>query len=142
VPEVLSLIDVLALSSHMEANPVSILEAMAMEKPVVATRVGSVDKAVHDGRNGYLVSPGREEELAGRLIELLRDRPRAAAFGRAGRSYVLEHASIQQMVSGYEDLLEGIYRKKAAIRAGKKPSCPVSMAAADPAAAAHVQSRS
>ena len=94
VPEVLSLIDVLALSSHIEANPVSILEAMAAEKPVVATRVGSVDKAVHDGRSGYLVSPGSEEELAGRLIELLRDRPRAAAFGRAGRQHVLEHASI------------------------------------------------
>ena len=112
VPEVLSLIDVLALSSHIEANPVSILEAMAAEKPVVATRVGSVDKAVHDGRSGYLVSPGSEEELAGRLIELLRDRARAAAFGRAGRQHVLEHASIQRMVAGYEDLLEGIYRQK------------------------------
>ncbi len=72
--EVLSLIDVLALTSHMEANPVSILEAMAAGKPVVATRVGSVDKAVEEGRSGYLVTPGSEEELAGRLIELLRDR--------------------------------------------------------------------
>ncbi len=124
VPEVLSLIDVLALSSHIEANPVSILEAMAAEKPVVATRVGSVDKAVQDGRSGYLVSPGREEELAGRLIELLRDRSRAAAFGRAGRQYVLEHASIERMVTGYEDMLEGIYRQKAAIRCGKKVMHP------------------
>jgi glycosyltransferase involved in cell wall biosynthesis len=142
VPDVLALIDVLALSSHIEANPVSILEAMAMEKPVVATRVGSVDKAVHDGRNGYLVSPGSEEELAGRLVELLRDRARAAAFGRAGRNYVLEHASIQQMVSGYEDMLEGIYRQKAGIRAGKETSSPVGMAVADATAAAEVQSRS
>ena len=91
---------------------------MAAEKPVVATRVGSVDKAVEDGRTGFLVSPGDEEELAGRLIELLRDRSRAAAFGRAGRQYVLEHASIERMVAGYEDLLEGIYRKK-------RPSVPV-----------------
>ena len=91
VHEVLSLIDVLALTSHMEANPVSILEAMAAGKPVVATRVGSVDKAVDEGRSGYLVSPGSEEELAGRLIELLRDRagrrlrPRRAAVRRRAR---------------------------------------------------------
>ena len=44
VPELLSLVDVLALTSHREANPVSILEAMAADKPVVATRVGSVDQ--------------------------------------------------------------------------------------------------
>ena len=65
VPELLSLIDVLALTSHMEANPVSILEAMAAGKPVVATRVGSVDRAVQEGRTGYLVTPGNEESLPG-----------------------------------------------------------------------------
>ena len=112
VPELLSLIDVLALSSHIEANPVSILEAMAAEKPVVATRVGSVDKAVHDGQTGYVVAPGSEEELASRLVELLRDRFRAATFGRAGRRHVVEHASIERMVSGYEELLEEIYGRK------------------------------
>ncbi len=142
VPEVLSLVDVLALSSHIEANPVSILEAMAMEKPVVATRVGSVDKSVHDGVNGYLVSPGNETELAGRLDELLRDRARAAAFGRAGRKYVLQHASIQQMISGYEELLEGIYRQKAALRAGKKASCTVGMAASKATVGGEAPSRS
>ena len=131
VPEVLSLIDVLALSSHIEANPVSILEAMAAGKPVVATRVGSVDKAVQDGRSGYLVSPGGEEELAGRLIELLGDRPRAAAFGRAGRQHVLEHASIARMVAGYEAMLEGIYQKKTAAGRGKKPVAPRGAAAAE-----------
>ena len=55
----------LALTSHMEANPVSILEAMAAGKPVVATRVGSIDKAVEEGRSGYLVTPGCEEEWQG-----------------------------------------------------------------------------
>jgi glycosyltransferase involved in cell wall biosynthesis len=132
VPEVLSLIDVLALSSHIEANPVSILEAMAAEKPVVATRVGSIDKTVEEGRTGYLVAAGNEEQLAGRLIELLRDRAQAAAFGRAGRQHVLEHASIERMVSGYEEVLEGIYRQKAAIRAGKKVDPPIGAAVTEP----------
>ena len=120
VPEVLSLIDVLALTSHMEANPVSILEAMAAEKPVVATRVGSVEKAVLDGCTGYVVPAGDEKQLASRLMDLLRNRVRAAAFGRAGRQHVLEHASIERMIAGYEQLIEEIYGQKAAARAGKK----------------------
>jgi glycosyltransferase involved in cell wall biosynthesis len=133
VPEVLSLIDVLVLSSHIEANPVSILEAMAAEKPVVATRVGSVDQAIQEGRTGYLVMPGNDEELSARMIELLRDRAKAAAFGRAGRQHVLEHASIARMVAGYEELLEGIYRRKAGKIKGNPPSGSVATAAGDAA---------
>ena len=116
VPEILSLIDVLALTSHIEANPVSILEAMAAGKPVVATRVGSVDQAVQDGRTGYIVAPGNEEELAARLIKLLSSRAEASTLGRAGRQFVVQNASIDRMVVGYEDLLAGIYRQKASAR--------------------------
>ena len=81
VPQILSLVDVLVLTSHMESNPVSILEAMAAEKPVVSTRVGSVSETVLDGCTGYLVAPGAAGEIAGRVVELLRD-PQAG--GRHG----------------------------------------------------------
>ena len=123
----------LALTSHIEANPVSILEAMAAGKPVVATRVGSVDKAVADGRMGYLVPAGSENEFADRLIELLRDRPRAEAYGRAGREFVREHASIERMVSGYEEMLAAVYQKKAARGTGKRQSSPPSPSASESA---------
>lgn len=56
VPELLALTNVLVLSSHMEANPVSILEAMACGKPVVATHVGSIGEVVKDGATGFLVA--------------------------------------------------------------------------------------
>lgn len=113
VPEVLSVIDVLVLSSHMEASPVSVLEAMAAEKPVVATRVGSVAETIRDGETGYLVAPGDARAIANRVTALLKDRGRAAAMGRAGREHVLAHASVARMVAGYEDLLTGIYTTKA-----------------------------
>jgi len=58
IPQVLSAFDVFALTSHNEANPVSILEAMACEIPVVSTRVGSVAESVAAGSTGYLVEPG------------------------------------------------------------------------------------
>lgn len=112
IPALLSLLDVLVLSSHMEANPVSILEAMASETPVVATRVGSVPETVIEGQTGYLVTPGNAEELAARVVELFRHPEQAAALGRAGREHVLAHGSIERMVEGYQDLLTSIYEAK------------------------------
>ena len=115
VPELLSMVDVLVLSSHMEANPVSVLEALACEKPVVATRVGSVGETVQDGVSGYLVSPGDEQEMAARVGELLGDPTRARGMGRAGRDHVAANWSLERMVEGYQDLIYEIYE----IYAGK-----------------------
>jgi glycosyltransferase involved in cell wall biosynthesis len=112
VPELLSLIDVLVLSSHMEASPVCILEAMACAKPVVATAVGSVPDSVLDGRTGYLVAPASAEQLAARVVDLFRNPERAAEFGRAGRERVLAHASMERMVEGYQDLIAELYARK------------------------------
>ena len=104
VPELLSLIDVLVLTSHMEANPICLLEAMASEKPVVATRVGSVAETVLDGRTGYLVSPGDSQALADRVLELLTDR---SAGGRHGpRRPRTRHRPLvgRSHGAGYEEL--------------------------------------
>lgn len=119
IPGLLGLTDVLALSSHNEANPVSILEAMACAKPVVATRVGSVDQTVLDGQTGYLVAPGDGVQLADRLLRLLRDPETAAAMGRKGRQQVLDHWSVERMVRGYEDLVARLYERK--VGGGRAP---------------------
>ncbi len=113
VAEMLSLVDVVMLSSHMEANPISILEAMACEKPVVATRVGSVPETVLDGRTGYLVPPGDAHGLARHTLELLCHPDHAALLGRAGREQVIAHWSVERMVKGYQDLIAGLYEAKA-----------------------------
>jgi glycosyltransferase involved in cell wall biosynthesis len=106
-------LDVFVLTSKMETSPVSILEAMACGKPVVATRVGSVPQTVVEGRTGYLVAPGSADELAARILELLSDPGRAKAMGQAGRQEVVAHGSIGRMVEGYQAMLTGIYRRKA-----------------------------
>jgi glycosyltransferase involved in cell wall biosynthesis len=113
VPEMLSLVDVILLTSQMEANPASILEAMACEKPVVATRVGSVPETVLDGRTGYLVPPGDAYEIARRTLDLLCHPDHAAVLGRAGREQVILHWSVDRMVKGYQDLIADLYEKKA-----------------------------
>ena len=50
--------------------------------------------------------------MAARVLELLGDRDRAAAMGRAGREHVIAHWSVDRMVQGYEDLIAGIYAAK------------------------------
>jgi glycosyltransferase involved in cell wall biosynthesis len=122
IPEMLGQMDVFVLTSHSEANPVSILEAMACEKPVVATRVGSVPETVHDGVTGYLVPPNDVEQTAARMCELLENGERATMFGRAGRVQIIGQWSIDGMVRGYMELLEGIYRRKTERQTDASPS--------------------
>ena len=71
--------DAFVLSSRSEGLPVSILEAMAAELPVVASRVGGVPELVVDGENGFLVPPGDPRELAAALERLVDDPDLAAA---------------------------------------------------------------
>jgi len=117
VTDILKLLNVVMLTSKMEANPVSIIEAMACEKPVVATRVGSVSETVIDEKTGYLISRDSDdseiaEGLAAKTAELLLHPLLAETMGRAGRENVISHWSIERTVEGYEDLIAGIYASK------------------------------
>lgn len=112
IPDLLNLLDVLVLSSHMEANPVSILEALACGKPVVATRVGSIPESVHDGVHGYLVEPDDARQMAARVHYLLRHPETARRLGQAGREHVVANWSLARMVEGYQNLIGEIYQSK------------------------------
>lgn len=112
VPRLLAALDVFVLTSHVEANPISILEAMSAGRPVVATDVGSIHEAVAEGKTGYLVPAGDVGRLADRVLTLFNDSPRRQAMGAAARRAVVEHWSIASMVGGYEDLIESIYASK------------------------------
>jgi glycosyltransferase involved in cell wall biosynthesis len=112
VPAVLAALDVLTLTSHNEANPVSILEAMSCGLPVVATNVGSVGESVIEGQTGYLVPAGDKRLLADRVIELLNEPLLAQRLGEAGRQRVVERSSLDVMVGGYERLIAELYHKK------------------------------
>lgn len=112
IPQVLSGLDVFAISSEMEANPVSILEAMAVEKPVVATCVGSIPATVEHGVNGFLVDPGDASAFARHLLQLLSNPELGQAMGRVGRHKVCEHWTLDQMAYGYQELISQLYQRK------------------------------
>jgi glycosyltransferase involved in cell wall biosynthesis len=112
IPELLAAMDVFVLTSRMEANPVSILEAMATGKPVIAPRVGSIADSVCDGQTGYLTTPDDASEVAGRLVEIFAEPQRARQMGEAGRKLVERLWSLSTMVKGYERLIDEIYHRK------------------------------
>jgi glycosyltransferase involved in cell wall biosynthesis len=89
--------EVFALPSTVEGLPLVILEAMAQERPVVATAVGGTPEVVVDGVTGLLVEPGDPRALAGALEMVLADSARAAAMGAAARRRVEERFSLEAM---------------------------------------------
>jgi glycosyltransferase involved in cell wall biosynthesis len=89
---------VFVFPSRSEAMPRAVLEAMAMARPVVASRVGGIPEAVRDGVEGLLVPPGDAAALAAAVCRLLTDVPLAAAMGQRGRQRVLERFTFQQNV--------------------------------------------
>ena len=114
IPEVLSMVDLFALSSHNEASPVSILEALSCQRPVVATAVGSINESVIEGTTGYLVTPGDEMMMSQRWLQILNDPQLGAELGAAGRKHVIANSSLSSMTDGYMELVESVFRGKGA----------------------------
>jgi glycosyltransferase involved in cell wall biosynthesis len=108
VPAALSDSDVVALTSRNEGTPVSLIEAAAAARPVVATAVGGVPQVVLDGVTGYLAGPGRSEDIAGLLHRLVADPERRACMGEAGRRHVRQRFSHERLVRDIRDLYAGL----------------------------------
>jgi glycosyltransferase involved in cell wall biosynthesis len=101
VPDLIAACDALALLSEAEALPMSILEAMALGRPVVATDVGGTREAVADGDTGIVVAPGDTAAAADALARLAADPGRAQAMGERGRARQRERFDGEAMVDGY-----------------------------------------
>jgi glycosyltransferase involved in cell wall biosynthesis len=125
VPRLLAAMDLFTLTSHNEANPMSILEAMSVGLPIVATDVGSIHDAVTDGETGYLAPAGDSAQLTDRVLRLLMDNQERLAMGKAARQTVIDRWSIDSMVGGYERLIESIYARK--MRCSKMQSKSISL---------------
>lgn len=90
IPELLSLCSVYTLPSWREGMPRSIIEAMAMARPVVATNIRGCREEVVEGETGHLIPVKNAPALAAALLRILDDPPRAQAMGQAGRKRALE----------------------------------------------------
>jgi glycosyltransferase involved in cell wall biosynthesis len=106
IPAVTAAFDVAVLPSHREAQGLSILEAMALSRPVVASDVGGIPEMVEDGVTGVLVPHDQPQALAAAIVRLLRDPELAATIAKAGHDLVHDRFCIELMVRAVEDIYE------------------------------------
>jgi glycosyltransferase involved in cell wall biosynthesis len=104
IRRVLSALDVFVLTSLWEGLPVTVLEAMAAAKVVIATDTGGVREAVENGRTGFLIQPHDVEGLAKKLVSLLMEDELRVKLGRSAREYLKYHFKADAMIGNTEAL--------------------------------------
>jgi glycosyltransferase involved in cell wall biosynthesis len=109
VPRLIAAMDICVLCTHREGFPLSILETMAMRKPVVATAVGGIPEIIDPGVTGYLHQHGNSKELADAITSLIEDPAKAHCIGEAGYEHVRQNYSRQKFVDeiakAYSDVM-------------------------------------
>ncbi len=106
IPAVTAALDVAVLPSYREAQGLTILEAMALSRPVVASNVGGIPEMIQDGVTGLLVPPHDPAALAAALVRLLEDHPYADMLARAGHDLVHDRFCVQLMVNEVQALYD------------------------------------
>lgn len=109
IPDILSVLDAVVLPSYAnEGVPQSILQAMAMEKPVVACNAGAISEIVHDGRTGILVEPRDPLAISSGIASVLDDNELAKTITANARRLVESKYSLKHMVDKIEKLYNGL----------------------------------
>lgn len=110
IAELTAIFDIAVLASFFEGMGRVLLEAMALGKPVVATRVGGIVDVVKEGESGILVSPGDPVALAKAIVTLLKDEKLTRKMGLAGKERIDERFTARRMIEKitqvYEELLK------------------------------------
>lgn len=102
--ELIAMMDIFVLSSLSEGFSNSILEAMACQKPVIATEAGGNSEAVVNGQTGCIVPPKNAEAIAQAIVRLLEHPKLAKQMGELGRRRIEKHFSTEVMIRTLEDL--------------------------------------
>ena len=108
MPAIYAAMDVFVLPSLNEGLPMTILEAMAGSKPVIATRVGAIPKVIQDGETGLLVDPADSDGLRDALVRLLTDSDLCSRLGAAGHDWVSHNYTSEAMALKYRQMYDDV----------------------------------
>ena len=111
IPQLLKAVDIFVHASvELDALPRVILEAMALEKPVIATNSGGASEIIEDWITGYLVPMNDQISMKNAIMRYVQEHKKAKAIGVAARKTVEVKFSVYQMVQGVEEVYEEIFR--------------------------------
>jgi glycosyltransferase involved in cell wall biosynthesis len=108
IPEAMASFDILAFPSHAESFGVVLIEAMAMELPVVSTDCDGVLDIVVNGETGFYVPPRHAPELAAALLKLIDSPETRRRMGQAGRARALEKFDQQKQIDALVEIYRGL----------------------------------
>lgn len=103
VDEVLAGLDIVALSSHNEGTPLSLIEAQAAARPIVSTDVGGVADIMLNYQSGLISPPNDSDMFCNNLLQLTENELLRKNYGEAGRHFVSNRFSYQQLVKNMSD---------------------------------------
>jgi len=112
IKEILASIDVLAMPSLLEGLPMVLLEAMAMAKPIVATRIDGITEVLENSKTRLLVPAKNSHALAEAIVGTLNDKAKANFFGQNAREAAKEKFSVKKMVEQIELAYEKLLHEK------------------------------
>ncbi|MDD5454940.1 MAG: glycosyltransferase family 4 protein [Candidatus Ratteibacteria bacterium] len=104
IPEILSILDLFILPSHLEGLCTSLMDAIYMGVPVVATTAGGIPEVVENEKTGLLVPPKDPNALAEAIIKLLKDKDKRETFAAEGKKRILEKFTASRMVEQVEQV--------------------------------------
>ncbi|HMK61287.1 MAG TPA: glycosyltransferase family 4 protein [Dissulfurispiraceae bacterium] len=108
IPEIMAALDVIVHPSYAgEGIPQSLLQALAMKKPVVASDAGAIKEIIKDHITGFLIEPKNPGLISEKIVEIYNSRDLGRKFGENGRKMVLQSHSIDIML----DMIEALYRE-------------------------------
>ena len=112
VPDLLRMFDVFVLSSLWEGQPITIMEAMAAGKPIVATDVGGNGEILRSGDFGLLVPAGDAGKISTAVTSLLTDRPMAGDLGERARQQAVSNLDSYSMTKRYEAVFKSMISRE------------------------------
>jgi len=112
IPGILRSLDIFVLTSLWEGMPISILEAMAASRPVIATDTGGITEVIAEGKTGFLVAPGDMDKMSEKLASLLKNKDLRVRIGNNAKNSLGQDFNLFGMAKHtqnlYADLLKNI----------------------------------
>lgn len=111
IPHLLAASDIYVQSSNNEGLSLSVLEAMAAGKPVIATEVGAIREIVESDETGIIIDPADTDQLTQSILMLVVDAKRRQAIGQEAHQFVKTHFSVQHMTDRYQALYHQLIKQ-------------------------------